>query len=426
MSKPLGTNRVAGLHDAYIEDLRNKGHIQSSRVEEAFRAVPRHLFLPDVPPERVYSDEAILTKRRDGEVVSSSSQPAMMAIMLEQLNLQPGHRVLEVGAGTGYNAGLIAHLVGDSGRVTTIDIDEDLVEGVRDHLAAAGLDSVTAVCGDGGLGYPDHAPYDRIILTVGAWDIVPAWWEQLRPGGRLLLPLEVRGGIQKSVAFDRIDEHLLSSSVEDCGFMTLRGDFAKTQGPIPLGPDPDLILSIDDAGAVDADSVYRMLSDPSEDRSTGIHVSPREVIFGGLALWLGIQEPGFCVLYAGGQMVDRGIVPGVMEFSGEWRSCWTNGLLAQDGLCVFVRSRDQNFTSGQPADPQTFELFVRSFGSRTELATRLIQQVSRWDDAGRPASDQLRLKAHPIDADYQPSPSEIVVRKPWTQLILDWGIASSQ
>ena len=92
MSKPLGTNRVAGLHDAYIEDLRNKGHIQSSRVEEAFRAVPRHLFLPDVPPERVYSDEAILTKRRDGEVVSSSSQPAMMAIMLEQLNLQTGHR----------------------------------------------------------------------------------------------------------------------------------------------------------------------------------------------------------------------------------------------------------------------------------------------------------------------------------------------
>ena len=281
MSKSLRADAVTGLHNAYIEHLRNNGDIQSSRVEEAFRAVPRHLFLPDVPLERVYSDESILTKLQDGEVVSSSSQPAMMAIMLEQLDLQPGHHVLEVGAATGYNAGLMAHLVGDSGQMTTIDIDEDLVEGAREHLAAAGLASVTTVCGDGGLGYPDHAPYDRIILTVGAWDIVPAWWEQLRPGGRLLLPLEVRGGIQKSVAFDRIDDHLVSSSVNDCGFMPLRGDFAKPPDSIPLGPDPGLILSVDDPGRVDADAVYGLLSDPTELRSTGIRVSPREVIFGG-------------------------------------------------------------------------------------------------------------------------------------------------
>jgi protein-L-isoaspartate(D-aspartate) O-methyltransferase len=422
MSKSLRADAVTGLHNAYIEHLRNNGDIQSSRVEEAFRAVPRHLFLPDVPLERVYSDESILTKLQDGEVVSSSSQPAMMAIMLEQLDLQPGHHVLEVGAATGYNAGLMAHLVGDSGQVTTIDIDEDLVEGAREHLAAAGLASVTTVCGDGGLGYPDHAPYDRIILTVGAWDIVPAWWEQLRPGGRLLLPLEVRGGIQKSVAFDRIDDHLVSSSVNDCGFMPLRGDFAKPPDSIPLGPDPGLILSVDDPGRVDADAVYGLLSDPTELRSTGIRVSPREVIFGGLALWLGVQEPGFCVLYAGGEVADRGIVPGVMEFSGEWRSCWTNGLLADGSLCVFVRSPDQLSASGQPADPQQpFELLVRSFGSRTELAERLAQQVRRWDGAGRPANDLLRLKVHPIDADYQPSPDEIVVCKRWTQLILDWG-----
>ena len=84
--------------------------------------------MPDVPLERVYSDEAILTKRLDGKVVSSSSQPAMMAIMLEQMGLQPGRRVLEIGAGSGYNAGLMAHIVGGSGPVTTIDIDEDLLD----------------------------------------------------------------------------------------------------------------------------------------------------------------------------------------------------------------------------------------------------------------------------------------------------------
>ena len=421
MSGSLGANGITRLQDAYLEDLRSKGYIQSTRVEEAFRAVPRHLFLPDVPLERVYSDNAILTKRQAGEVVSSSSQPAIMAIMLEQLNLQPGHRVLEIGAGTGYNAGLMAHLVGDSGQVTTIDIDEDLVESARDHLTAAGLSAVTAVCRDGGLGYPDHAPYDRIVLTVGAWDIVPAWWKQLKPGGRLLLPLEVRGGGQKSVAFDQIDDYLESASVKDCGFMTLRGDFAKPQGFIPLGPDPGLSVSVDNAGKVDGDTVYRLLSDPPEDESTGIRVSAGEVIFGGLALWLSLREPGFCVLSAEGEMADRGIVPCVMEYSGEWRRCWTNGLLGDGGLCVFVRPPNQNSSSEQPGDPPTFELFVRSFGSWTELAGRLVRQVRRWDDAGRPASDRLRLRAYPMDADYLPSAGEIVVRKRWTQLILDWG-----
>jgi len=101
------------------------------------------------------------------------------------------------------SAGLIKHLVGDSGLVVTIDIDEDLVESARDHLRSAGLDRVNVVCGDGGLGYADYAPYDRIILTVGAWDIVPAWWKQLKPGGRLLLPLEIKGAFKNQLPLIR-------------------------------------------------------------------------------------------------------------------------------------------------------------------------------------------------------------------------------
>ena len=415
MSGPLRADEITRRHGAYVEELKSNGPIQSPRVEEAFRTVPRHLFLPDVPLEWVYSDQSILTKRKDGEVVSSSSQPAMMAIMLEQLNLQPGHRVLEIGAGTGYNAGLMAHIVGDSGRVTTIDIDDDLAEGARNRLSVAGLDAVTVVCGDGGLGFADHAPYDRIILTVGAWDIVPAWWEQLKPGGRLLLPIDVRGGVQESVAFDKIDDHLESASVKDCGFMPLRGDFAKPQHSIPLGPEPGVNLSVDDAGDVDGEAVYRWLSDPSEDDPTGIYATPGEVIFGGLPLWLSLREPGFCVLTAEGEMADRGIVPRVMGYSGEWSSCWTNGLLGDDGLCVFVRPPEQ------PAGPPAFELLVRGFGSSTELAGRLIRQVRRWEAAGRPSSDRIRIRALPIDTDCRPRAGEIVVQKRWTRLIVGWA-----
>jgi len=125
------------------------GCITSPHVAEAFRTVPRHLFTPGVALEKVYSDSSIPTKRADGKLVSSSSQPAVMAIMLEQLQLQPGHRILEIGAGTGFNAGLMAHLVGKSGQLMTVDIDEDIVEGARDHLSSAGLDNVKVICGDG-------------------------------------------------------------------------------------------------------------------------------------------------------------------------------------------------------------------------------------------------------------------------------------
>jgi protein-L-isoaspartate(D-aspartate) O-methyltransferase len=151
----------------------------------AFRVVPRHLFLPEVESERTYRDEAIVTKRSpEGWSISSSSQPTVMAVMLEQLDVGCGQHVLEIGAGTGYNAALLTHLVGETGEVTTIDIDEDLAEQARQNLTVVDVRGVSVVCADGAAGWPDGAPYDRIILTVGAWDLAPAWADQLSAGGR--------------------------------------------------------------------------------------------------------------------------------------------------------------------------------------------------------------------------------------------------
>jgi protein-L-isoaspartate(D-aspartate) O-methyltransferase len=144
------------------------GWIQTPRIEAAFRTVLRHQFVPGTPLEEVYSNRLVLTKQdQDGQWISSSSQPAIMAIMLEQLGLEPGHRLLEIGAGTGYNAALMAHIVGKAGQVVTVDIDEDLVEAAREHLTMAGFEQVQVVCADGGYGYVEAAPFDRIILTVG-------------------------------------------------------------------------------------------------------------------------------------------------------------------------------------------------------------------------------------------------------------------
>ena len=184
------------LNQLLVDDLKKRGLFRTPDVEAAFRSVYRHLFLPGTPLQEVYSDRAISAKQdSEGQWISSSSQPAIMAIMLEQLGLEAGHRVLEIGTGPGYNAALIASIVGESGRVVTVEIDEDLAQAAREHLTLAGFERVQVDCADGAYGFPDAAPFDRIILTVGAPDITPAWWEQLKPDGRLVLPLLLRGSM---------------------------------------------------------------------------------------------------------------------------------------------------------------------------------------------------------------------------------------
>jgi protein-L-isoaspartate(D-aspartate) O-methyltransferase len=217
---------VPALHQRLIDHLKRAGHIRTPQVEAALRAVPRHLFVPGFPLENVYSDRAINVKPG-----ASSSQPAVYAMMLEQLGLTPGQRVLEIGTGTGYNAALLAHLVGESGQVITLEIDPELAAGARARLKAAGCERVQVICGDGSFGHPKAAPYDRIIVTVGAWDIAPAWQAQLQSTGRLLVPLAILGpSHQVTFAFETRGGYLESVSVSPCVFMMSRGAIAGPPG----------------------------------------------------------------------------------------------------------------------------------------------------------------------------------------------------
>jgi protein-L-isoaspartate(D-aspartate) O-methyltransferase len=176
---------------------------------EAFEAVPRHLFVPyyyigvrggyerrwcgDPDPGRreqwlrgAYTDTPLATRVRDGELVSSSSQPSLMAEMLTELQVEDGNSVLEIGAGTGYNAALLSHRLGED-RVTTIDLDPEITESARQHLTAAGHHPAV-VTGDGARGVPGRAPFDRIIATCALSSIPGAWLAQCTPGARILTP----------------------------------------------------------------------------------------------------------------------------------------------------------------------------------------------------------------------------------------------
>lgn len=124
-------------------------------------------------------------------IVSSISAQQLQAHMLEQAEITVGMRILEIGSG-GYNAALLAELVGPSGQVTTVDIDEDITDRASRLLGEAGYSRVNVVLADAEGGVPEYAPYDRILVTAGAWDVPPAWVAQLAEGGRLLVPLQVR------------------------------------------------------------------------------------------------------------------------------------------------------------------------------------------------------------------------------------------
>jgi SAM-dependent methyltransferase len=196
----------------------------------------------------------------------------MMAIMLRQLGLGSGHRVLEVGTGTGNNAALIACLVGNQESVVTIDVIPELIEQARGNLTAAGYAGVRVVCGDGAAGAPDYAPYDRIIVTTGTWDFPPQWWTQLRPGGRIVLPLSIRG-IQLSVGLDNAGDHLVSGSACLCSFIRMADAMSGPESLIALGPRPGLHAQAVDGPVPEAIALYEALSGPAAEEPTGLWAS---------------------------------------------------------------------------------------------------------------------------------------------------------
>ena len=177
-------------------------------LRNAFLQVPRHLFINHYyrqqgnrlawdriePPalEDMYRDQALVTKIDGrGLPISSSSQPSVMARQLELLDLRSGLRVLEIGTGTGYNAALMGRIIAPAGQVISIDIDPELLATAIRHLNAADISNVLVTKGDGFLGNPEHAPYDRILATCAVRSISWPWIEQLAPGGILLVNLRL-------------------------------------------------------------------------------------------------------------------------------------------------------------------------------------------------------------------------------------------
>lgn len=219
----------ASLRHGLVELLFGEGVLTSPAVADAFLAVPRERFLPQVAMDAVYRNDAIVTRRDErGTPLSSSSQPSIMAAMLEALALEPGHRVLEVGTGTGYNAALLAELVGPAGRVTSVELDPDLATRATAALAE-GSHRVHVVVGDGRDGWPAGAPFDRMIVTASAPGVPRTWFDQLADDGLVVMPLWLRQSLQTVVVLRRRPEGFVSVALIPGGFMRMRESLGEVE-----------------------------------------------------------------------------------------------------------------------------------------------------------------------------------------------------
>jgi len=170
--------------DDLVDSLIRKGYVESVAVEKAMRKVPRHEFVPERVKERAYIDSP--QPIGEGQTISA---PHMVAMMVEKLDLKEGQKVLEIGGGMGYHAAVIAEIIGEDGRVYSIEYVSSLAKSAQKRLKKVGYNNVKIIRGDGSSGYEKGGPYHRISVACGAPSIPSPLLEQLATGGKILIPV---------------------------------------------------------------------------------------------------------------------------------------------------------------------------------------------------------------------------------------------
>jgi protein-L-isoaspartate(D-aspartate) O-methyltransferase len=361
---------AAQRHDALVARLRDPA-AASDRVLDAFAAIPRHVFLPGVPLDVAYSDDAIVTHDEGGVPTSSSSQPSLMARMLEQLDVGPGDRVLEIGAGTGYNAALMATL---GAAVTTVELQPEVAHDAREHLRAVGIrtvsddrhepGSVLVVTGDGAR--PPAGPYDRVIVTAGCWSLPAEVVGALVDGGVLVAPLRVNG-VELVMGLRREGELLHGTGAIPCGFMPMRGgDERPWRWRLGAGgvATADADLGVEGRGALD-----RLLAGPGREVEDPLALRKGEHALGAL-LWLGLQGDPLLAL----------VLPG----AGSGRPPWTVALDVLPASLLVIE-----LAPGYAAVAS-----ARLHGGDAALRTCLAGMAA-WRAAGSPEPEALELTIAP-------------------------------
>lgn len=209
--------------------LVGSGYLKSEEVIEAFRRVPRHEFVTEGAEKGAYADHPLPIG--EGQTISA---PGMIAIMLEVLEAGNGDEVLEIGTGSGYNAALLAEIIGREGKLYTMERLEKIAEFGRKNLEKTGCDRVKVVVGDGTKGLEEEAPWDRILVTACAPEVPGPLVEQLKVGGKLVAPVGKDNLAQVLTEVSKVEVGETTTEKHGpCSFVPLIGEYAWPEGRTP-------------------------------------------------------------------------------------------------------------------------------------------------------------------------------------------------
>ncbi|WP_431929956.1 methyltransferase, FxLD system [Nonomuraea jabiensis] len=401
----LDVDSEQSLRAVMVGRLREMGAIRREEVAEAFSRVPRHAFAPEATLEEAYDPEAVVRTKwaADGTTaISSVSAPQIQARMIEQAGIASGMRVLEIGSG-GFNAALLAELVGHEGHVVTLDIDADITSRARQLLDENGYTHVDVVLGDGDDGCATHAPFDAIVVTVEAADVPLAWMAQLADGGSLVAPLRVRG-FTRSIGFTKHGDRLVSTSKELAGFVAMQGQGRRPWTSVPLRGGTVQLRFDEEPCPTDAATLERAFEAGQAQAWTGVTVRGDESL-DTLQVWLATTLTNSCVA-----AIDRD-AEGVAEFLA-------NPLIPS--MCNAVVQGDSfAYLTKRNRDERNVEIGSHAFGPAASVAATLMADLVRaWDREHRRGPDP-RYTIYPIGR-RPPLPDGQVVTKRHVDIEIFW------
>ncbi|MFF6786854.1 methyltransferase, FxLD system [Streptomyces sp. NPDC012510] len=393
------------LRDAMVERLIELGAVRSPLVVAAFRSVPRHLATPEVDMAKTYEAEFAAVTKTDptGVDISSVSAPRVQAMQIEQADIQPGMSVLEIGSG-GVNAAYLAEMVGEQGHVVTMDIDRDVTRRAEDFLKATGHRNVTVITADGEHGAPGQAPYDRIVVTVQAADIPPAWVHQLKEGGRLVVPLRMRG-MTRTVAFVRVGARLASDGFELCGFVPMQG-VGENRVRLVLLHDvegQEIALRLDGHPEPDIEALRVALGMPRVEAWSGVTVAGDESTEH-LDLWLTTALDNLPLMAAKIAARKRGLVASASPI----------------GVPTLVDGDSFAYRTARPTDdPDRYEFGAIGHGPQGQkVADRLMEEIQVWHSDHR--KHRAHIEVHPAGTPDDRLPPGRVIDRPHTRVTITW------
>ncbi len=200
--------------------LINQGYLKSERIKNAMLKVPREDFIPPLYKDYAYLEVPLPLPGKEATISCPHSYP----LFYEPLGLDKGHKFLEVGLGSGYGTALAREIVGPDGLVVSIEIDPLTFEFAKSNLENAGYSDIVLVKGDGGLGYPEMSPYDRICITAACIEIPPPLIKQLPMGGKLIAPL-IEYGIQNLVLLEKSEKDIRKKVICEVLYVSLKGRY---------------------------------------------------------------------------------------------------------------------------------------------------------------------------------------------------------